>query len=95
MFKKVLTVTLSTQRSSLAPLKKGRTGFKVPLFTSAAARQRGDLGESNARIHYKQDFSEILLSQFLNLHLALLATARPRMNCGRVIEKAARCKLSQ
>jgi hypothetical protein len=46
MFEKVLAVILSTQRSPLAPLKKGGNSLKVPLFSSAAARQRGDLGGS-------------------------------------------------
>jgi hypothetical protein len=37
---------LSTQRSPLAPLKKGGTRLKVPLFSSEAVRQHGDLGGS-------------------------------------------------
>jgi hypothetical protein len=39
MFEKVLAVILSTQRSPLAPLKKGGNSLKVPLF-------KGDLGGS-------------------------------------------------
>jgi hypothetical protein len=39
MFEKVFTVMLSTQRSPLAPLKKGGTRLKVSLF-------KGDLGGS-------------------------------------------------
>ncbi|MDZ7961924.1 MAG: IS1634 family transposase [Aulosira sp. DedQUE10] len=39
LFEKWLAVILGTQRSPLAPLKKGRTGIKVPLF-------KGDLGGS-------------------------------------------------
>jgi hypothetical protein len=39
MFEKVLAVILSTQRSPLAPLKKGGNSLKVPL-------KKGDLGGS-------------------------------------------------
>jgi hypothetical protein len=46
MFEKVLAVILSTQRSPLAPLKKGGNSLKVPLFSSEAVRQHGDLGGS-------------------------------------------------
>ena len=34
---------LSTQRSPLAPLKKGENNLKVPLFSSEAVHQHGDL----------------------------------------------------
>jgi hypothetical protein len=39
LFEKYLAVILGTHRSPLAPLKKGGTGIKVPLF-------KGDLGGS-------------------------------------------------
>uniref|UniRef100_A0ACD5GZJ6 Uncharacterized protein n=1 Tax=Desertifilum tharense IPPAS B-1220 TaxID=1781255 RepID=A0ACD5GZJ6_9CYAN len=39
-----LLVLFSKVLIPLAPLTKGGTGFKVPLISSATARQRGDLG---------------------------------------------------
>ncbi|BAY22260.1 hypothetical protein NIES2100_20230 [Calothrix sp. NIES-2100] len=53
LFEKWLAVILGTNRSPLAPLKKGGKLLKVPLF-------KGDLGGSKTFCYPRQDFSNIL-----------------------------------
>ncbi len=45
-----------TLREAASRLEKGGTGFKVPLFSSAAARQRGDVGGSIPFLYQRRDF---------------------------------------
>ncbi|HEY9848381.1 MAG TPA: amino acid adenylation domain-containing protein, partial [Leptolyngbyaceae cyanobacterium] len=47
-------IVVDWNRSPLAPLFKGGTAFKVPLFSSEAARQRGDLGGSMQEFCFHQ-----------------------------------------